>query len=57
MESILKYTHPLKISTAMEILYGDSSFITSGMELLFHLQHGLDENFFTEFLMVTKKGH
>ncbi len=54
--SILQYTHPLKIATAMEIMYGSSSFVTDGMSLIFYLQRGMDVNDFQDFLLSTTKG-
>ncbi len=57
IESILKHTHPLKIATAMEILYGSSDVVRDGMSLVLFLQLGMDKNYFQEFLKVTIKGH
>ena len=55
LESILLHTHPLKVATAMEILYG-SKRISTGQELVWYLSQGLQRNHFRTFLKSTQKG-
>lgn len=55
LESILKHTHPLKIATAMELLYGDMSVVSTGPTLVYYLLQGLHRNHFRAFLKTIRK--
>lgn len=55
LESILKHTHPLKIATAMEILYGSAHVVSSGQELVWYLMQGLQKNHFRAFIQTVHK--
>lgn len=56
LESILKHTHPLKIATAMELLYGSSDVVHTGPTLVWYLLQGLQRNHFRSFLKTVRKG-
>ncbi len=55
LASILQHTHPLKIETAMELLYGKSSVVTNGKQLVWYLLQGLQRNHFSAFLKTIRK--
>ncbi len=56
LESILKNTHPLKIATAMELLYGSHAVVSTGEQLVWYLIQGLHKNNFHSFLETIRKG-
>ncbi len=55
LQAIIENTHPLRIATAMDILYGDSNIVASGPQLLWYLMQGLYRNHFHEFLKTIGK--
>lgn len=55
LESILRHTHPMKIATAMELLYGNAQVVKNGKELVWYLLQGLTKNHFKAFLKTISK--
>lgn len=53
--NIIEQVHPLKIATVIEILYGSSDVVTSGIMLLDYLYTGLEYNHFDEFVRATRR--
>lgn len=53
--TIIQKVPPRQIEQAMQLLYGSSDVVTSGIGLLDHLYRGLEHNYFNDFLASVRR--